>query len=232
MSSKYCSSCTQKRPLLSFLKDTLASPNSRVFATCINCRVAKKKRTNKKRAALQSLDPNIQPAKRVRDSNTGPQPIIQAPPNPPSILPNLLESCLDPRPTPPPPTQLSHPQSPIRVPTPLPAQPEPGYLPSDQWQWIQGFHKAMAAVEMETCSRCKERWFSMDLKDNVCHSCFLRDKRNRTPFLMSAENDMDPGELLAHLPELTQVEEMIIARSHVQMLVHHYYYYYSFYCAV
>src|ERR1700734_4021695 len=39
---------------------------------------------------------------------------------------------------------------------------------------------------------------------------------------MSIDNEMDPGELLAHLPELTQVEEMIIARSHVQMMVHRY----------
>jgi hypothetical protein len=62
----------------------------------------------------------------------------------------------------------------------------------------------------------------MDLKSEVCHACFLRDKGNKTPFLMSAENEMDLGELPAFLPELTQVEEMIIARSHVQMIVHRY----------
>jgi hypothetical protein len=33
---------------------------------------------------------------------------------------------------------------------------------------------------------------------------------------------MDLGELLAYLLELTQVEEMIIARSHVQMMVYRY----------
>jgi len=73
----------------------------------------------------------------------------------------------------------------------------------------------------------------MDLKHNVCHRCFNRDKGNKTPFLMSADNEMDPGELPAHLPELTQVEEMIIARSHVQMLVHRYrghQYHYSGHC--
>jgi hypothetical protein len=75
---------------------------------------------------------------------------------------------------------------------------------------------------METCSRCQERWFAMDLKDGICHSCFLRDKGNKTPFLMSAEKEMDPGELPAHLPELSQVEEMVIARSHVQMMVYRY----------
>jgi hypothetical protein len=91
----------------------------------------------------------------------------------------------------------------------------------------------MERVEMELCSRCKARWFSMDLKGGICHACFLRDKGNKTPFLMSADNDMDPGEVLAHLPALTQVEEMIIARSHVQMMVYRYrghQYHYSGHC--
>jgi hypothetical protein len=55
----------------------------------------------------------------------------------------------------------------------------------------------------------------MDLKCRVYHLCFLRDKGKKTPFLISIENDMDPGDIPAHLPELTQLEEIIIARSHV-----------------
>src|SRR5438552_19214541 len=50
---------------------------------------------------------------------------------------------------------------------------------------------------------------------------------------MSTDNKMDPGEVPAHLPALTQVEEMIIACSHVQMLVHWYrghQYHYSGHC--
>ena len=62
----------------------------------------------------------------------------------------------------------------------------------------------------------------MDLKDGSCHACFLRDKRDQSPSLMSVENEMDAGNIPAHLPELTQVEEMIIARSQVQMMVHRY----------
>ena len=62
----------------------------------------------------------------------------------------------------------------------------------------------------------------MDLKSDVCHRCFNRDKGKKTPFLMSAENEMDLGDIPAHLPKLTQVEEMIIAQSHVQMIVHCY----------
>ena len=51
----------------------------------------------------------------------------------------------------------------------------------------------------------------MDLKNNVYHHYFNRDKGKKTPFLMSIENKMDLGDIPAHLPKLTQVEEMIIA---------------------
>jgi hypothetical protein len=78
----------------------------------------------------------------------------------------------------------------------------------------------MAAVEIEACSGCRERWFAMDLKGDICHSCVLRDKGDKTLFLMSTENNMDPADVPAYLLELTQVEEMIIAPSHVQMIVH------------
>jgi hypothetical protein len=50
---------------------------------------------------------------------------------------------------------------------------------------------------------------------------------------MSAENDMDPGIVPADLLELTQVEEIVIARAHVQMLVKRvrgHQYYYTGYC--
>ena len=73
----------------------------------------------------------------------------------------------------------------------------------------------------------------MDLKDNICHVCFLRDKGSQSPFLMSTDNKIDLGEVLAHLLVLIQVEEIIIACSHVQMLVHQYQghqYHYSGHC--
>jgi len=91
----------------------------------------------------------------------------------------------------------------------------------------------MRTVQMEDCSRCRERWFAMALKDTVCHRCYLRDPKDRRPYLMSAENEMDPGSVADILPELTQVEEMIIARSHVQMVLFRYrghQYHYSGHC--
>jgi hypothetical protein len=80
----------------------------------------------------------------------------------------------------------------------------------------------MDAVEMETCTRCNARWFDMRLKNGVCHGCLLKDKRVQIPYFFSADNEMDPGIVPAYLPALTQVEEMVIARSHVQMMIKRY----------
>ena len=88
----------KKLPPSCFLKDTLASPTSRVYATCIQCR-GKSKASNKRRAALRSVDPNIQPAKRVRRLYTGPQPPIPAPlPRDRPIEPPLLSPPTKPQP--------------------------------------------------------------------------------------------------------------------------------------
>lgn len=86
---------------------------------------------------------------------------------------------------------------------------------------------------IEACKCCREYWFSIQLKDSICHACFLRDTDNKTPFLISVDNKIDPGELPGHLPELIQVEEIIIACIYIQILVYRYrryQYYYSGYC--
>jgi hypothetical protein len=164
MDSKYCSSCLQKRPLSLFLKDA-SNLGSKVLATCDTCRARTAK--SKKRRALQPLDPNIQAKRRV------PRP-TKAPTRPnPSIPPSApLESRLEA--TIPPPNPLkSRLVTPISEPTPPPIQPQaPGFLPADQWASIQSFNRAMEQVKMESCSRCRERWFDMDLKSDVCHRCF------------------------------------------------------------
>jgi hypothetical protein len=50
---------------------------------------------------------------------------------------------------------------------------------------------------------------------------------------MSEENEIDLGEVPLYLPQLSQLEEMVIARAHVQMLVKRYrghQYHYSGHC--
>jgi hypothetical protein len=54
----------------------------------------------------------------------------------------------------------------------------------------------MNQVEIETYSYYKERWFAMDLKNKICYTCFLRDKGKKILFLISAENKIDPRELI------------------------------------
>jgi hypothetical protein len=98
MSSKYCSKCPYKLPISSFLKDALASPSSRVYSTCIQCHNQKNTYNSKKRAALQSLDLNIQPVKCIHCSNS-PQPTVTGPEPP---LPLNLPVELPPLPLNPP----------------------------------------------------------------------------------------------------------------------------------
>jgi hypothetical protein len=62
----------------------------------------------------------------------------------------------------------------------------------------------------------------MKLKLGIYYRCLLRDKGGQSPFLISTANELDPGDVPAYLLELSQVEEMIIARSHVQLIVTRY----------
>jgi hypothetical protein len=191
MDSKYCSGCYQKCPLSSFAKN---GSTARLLASCAPCHTSQAK-SNTKRKALQQLDPNLPPKKRAT-AYTRPKPSIHPPaplescpeatihpPYPPASRPEATIPPNPPESRPNPPSLLkSHPQSPLHIPMPAPAQPiqppiqplqpELGFLPADQWAYIQSFNKAMEQVKMESCGRYKERWFCMDLKNNVCHRCF------------------------------------------------------------
>jgi hypothetical protein len=62
----------------------------------------------------------------------------------------------------------------------------------------------------------------MKLKDGICYKCALADKGGQKLHLFSVENNMDLGIVPAHLPALSQIEEMVIACSHVQMMIKRY----------
>ncbi|KAG7000101.1 hypothetical protein FocnCong_v012805 [Fusarium oxysporum f. sp. conglutinans] len=57
----------------------------------------------------------------------------------------------------------------------------------------------------------------MGLKDGVCKRCMAKDKNKKEdePLFFSAENQLDFGSVPAFLPQLTRIEEMLIARVHV-----------------
>ena len=78
---------------------------------------------------------------------------------------------------------------------------------------------------METCSRCKERWFQMGLAtegDNigVCKAC-IKDadslKDPTLPPLFNKSNGLDPGPVPSFLPILTAVEELLITHVYVHL---------------
>ena len=89
------------------------------------------------------------------------------------------------------------------------------------------------------CPQCKERWFGTTLsvvasrrnRMSQCKSCLQSSQVNFIPNTngsstyissLTAENDMDPWTCLDHmlLPQLSHIEEMIIARLHPFMRVY------------
>ena len=88
---------------------------------------------------------------------------------------------------------------------------------------VRNFHDALREKVMETCLRCKERWFEMKLNaEQVCYRCRRVDKEvahgDDQVFLYSSANNMDPGSLPS-LSDLTEIEEMLIARVHAAVQV-------------
>ena len=75
---------------------------------------------------------------------------------------------------------------------------------------------------METCTWCKARWFDIKLKASICHTCAMKDKGRQTVHLLLAENNIDLGIVLAYLLALLQIEEIVISRSYVQMMIKRY----------
>ena len=60
---------------------------------------------------------------------------------------------------------------------------------------------------MESCDLCHEEWFDLKVENGVCEHC-----RKGSKFQPS--NNMYPGDGASDLPELTQMEEMLISPVH------------------
>jgi len=96
-------------------------------------------------------------------------------------------------------------------------------LPSPDAELIENFRRNLARDQFEECSRCQRKWFNLRVIDGVCANCTRvgRKKKPDEPYLFSAENLADPGPFPqpteGPLPELTQFEEMLIARVHTYM---------------
>jgi ATP-dependent DNA helicase PIF1 len=97
-------------------------------------------------------------------------------------------------------------------------------LSEQDWQYLRDFQARLTKeVVLDHCTRCKETWFNNNVVNSVCKKCRTtrdKSKKDDEPFLMSAENLMDPGSIPPHLPKLAQIEEMLIAKVHVMVKVH------------
>jgi hypothetical protein len=138
--------------------------------------------------------------------------------------------------------QMNLPQfSSLPIPTPAPPPPPPppaAPVGASDWANVTSFHEYLSAQQMERCTRCDERWFEMALDtEGVCHRCGLRDapkkRRAGEPFLISKENHTDPGAVPNCLSDLTQMEEMAIAKAHCHMITKRFWghqYHYTGHC--
>jgi hypothetical protein len=71
------------------------------------------------------------------------------------------------------------------------------------------------------------------LRDDIYYSCLLKDKSRQTLYFFSADNEIDLGIVPAYLPALIQIEEIVIARSYIQIIIKCYWgyqYQYTSYC--
>ena len=67
---------------------------------------------------------------------------------------------------------------------------------------------------------CKETWPTRSCLNSDSYRCYRCKRDKRSPRLLSAENDMDPGLVPLCLEGLTQVEQMLIARGCPVMCVY------------
>jgi len=62
-------------------------------------------------------------------------------------------------------------------------------------------------IKMESCTHCYEEWFDLKVQNGVCVKCHKSTK-------YQPSNQMYPGPAASGLPELTQMEEMLISPVH------------------
>ena len=113
---------------------------------------------------------------------------------------------------------------PTPVPNPNPAQAvardslqEPA-VSEEHWGYITDFYERLPQIKREECTICNENWYNLKVENSVCGRCRQRAKNSQPP-LFTAVNHLDVGAIPPHLPQLTQIEEQLIARVHVHLQV-------------
>jgi hypothetical protein len=103
----------------------------------------------------------------------------------------------------PPPEMQQNPLPPMNAP---PLDPLSAISPDDKIL-LNNCRERLMNITMESCNLCHEEWFDLGVEDGICKNC-----RKSSKFQPS--NNMYPGNDASHLPELTQMEEMLISPVH------------------
>jgi len=96
---------------------------------------------------------------------------------------------------------------------PEPAQPPPitfddtSAISAEDKTLLNNCRERLMAISMETCDLCHEEWFDLKVQGGICEKCRKSSK-------WQPSNNMYPGPGANHLPELTQMEEMLISPVH------------------
>ena len=89
-------------------------------------------------------------------------------------------------------------------------------ISEEHWAHLSSFYEYLDQIKMEECTECNEKWFDMEVVEWMCKWC---RQASGAPPLYTDANNLDVGLVPDHLPELTQIEELLIARVHVHLQV-------------
>ena len=104
-------------------------------------------------------------------------------------------------PPPPPPINHNHPEPPPAIPPPI----DPlSAVSAEDKVLLENCQNKLMNITIDLCDLCHEEWFDLKVENGVCENC-----RKGSKFQPS--NNMYPGDGISHLPELTQMEEMLIS---------------------
>ena len=101
---------------------------------------------------------------------------------------------------------------------PIPAQAEAvardslqeSAVSEEHWGYVADFYKRLSQIKREECTVYNENWYNLKVENSVCGRCCQRAKNSQPP-LFTAANHLEVGTVPPHLPQLTQIEEQLIA---------------------
>ncbi|KAJ7226743.1 hypothetical protein GGX14DRAFT_510310, partial [Mycena pura] len=80
----------------------------------------------------------------------------------------------------------------------------------DERALLEHVRNKLMEIRLEACNSCHEKWFDLGVQNDKCRKC----SNAKTTTKFCAANGMDPGAIPVHLPQLTQMEEILISPVH------------------